>query len=87
MSTRKTHKALLAPALAADYVVKDVETYVPGSGELLVKAHSVALNPVDWKVHKLWPMDHYPAIYGNDMAGEVVEIGEGVEGFSKGDRM
>ncbi|KAF9522275.1 chaperonin 10-like protein [Crepidotus variabilis] len=87
MSISQTHKALVAHEIGGALVAIDVPTYSPGQGELLVKAHSVALNPADWKIHRNRVMDHYPVIFGFDMAGEVVQVGEGVEGFSVGDRI
>jgi NADPH:quinone reductase-like Zn-dependent oxidoreductase len=47
-----------------------------------------ALNPVDWKVQKLaYFVTDYPAVIGSDSSGEVVEVGEGVTNFAKGDRV
>ena len=60
----------------------------PGPGLLAVKIHATALNPIDWKVQKLgFFVDWFPAVLGTDIAGEVVEIGEGVEKWKRGDRM
>ena len=37
------------------------------------------MNPVDWKIQKHgWFVNEYPAVLGTDIAGEVVELGEGV---------
>ncbi|KAI5454901.1 hypothetical protein NCC49_002177 [Naganishia albida] len=48
---------------------------VPASGEVLVKVHSVALNPLG---HKLmgsvpWPIARYPIVAENDFAGTIVD--------------
>ena len=57
-------------------------------GELVVKVEATALNPVDWKIHDYdFFVKEYPAILGTDSAGTVEEVGEGVQGFSKGDRV
>ena len=57
-------------------------------GELVVKVEATTLNPVDWKVHDFnFIVKEYPAILGSDSAGTVEEVGEGVQGFSKGDRV
>jgi NADPH:quinone reductase-like Zn-dependent oxidoreductase len=60
----------------------------PGPGCILVKIESCALNPVD-KHSQLTGIfvDEYPYIAGNDGAGTVEEIGEGVSGVSKGDKV
>lgn len=60
----------------------------PGSGELLVKVHAAALNPVDWIVRTMNIMvPKWPAVLGEDGAGTVEEVGPNVAGFSKGDRV
>ena len=65
---------------------KAIPTAKPG--ELVIKIQATALNPVDWKVHDYdYLIKEYPAILGWDSAGTVEEVGEGVQGFSKGDRV
>lgn len=60
----------------------------PGPGELLIKIHSTALNPVDWKIREHnFPVIEYPAILGTDSSGTVEAVGEGVQGFEKGDKV
>ena len=50
--------------------------------------HATALNPVDWKIQKLgYFVDKFPAVIGSDSSGEVVEVGEDVTNFTKGDRV
>ncbi|KAK7442462.1 hypothetical protein VKT23_016059 [Stygiomarasmius scandens] len=60
-------------------------------GELLVKVRTTAINPVDWIIQaRELPYiadDKYPAILGLDIAGDVEDVGEGVTGFNKGDRV
>ena len=60
--------------------------YKPGPGKLLVRNKAGSLNPVDWKVKKHGMfVEHYPAIVGVDIAGDVEEVGEGITSFSTGD--
>ncbi len=58
----------------------DMPTPAPTPGHVLIKVHAVGLNPVDYKLaeggNENWT---YPHILGLDVAGEIVEIGEGVE--------
>lgn len=83
-----THKALLLEKKFGGYAVGDIATPKPGPGELLVKVHAAALNPVDWKIQKYGIfIETFPAILGSDVAGEVAELGEGVSGFKVGDRV
>ncbi|THU86097.1 GroES-like protein [Dendrothele bispora CBS 962.96] len=60
------------------------------AGELLIKVHASALNPLEWKIQDsgmFIPDESYPAVLGLDVAGEVEDVGEGVIGFTKGDRV
>ncbi|THU85542.1 GroES-like protein [Dendrothele bispora CBS 962.96] len=60
----------------------------PPPGELIVKVQAAALNPADWKIQVFGVFyEKYPAIVGYDVAGDVEEVGEGVVGFRKGDRV
>ncbi|KIW69992.1 hypothetical protein PV04_02304 [Phialophora macrospora] len=58
------------------------------SDGLILKNHAVAVNPVDWKIQASGGFGlSYPAILGEDVAGEVLEVGKGVKAFKKGDRV
>ena len=64
---------------------------VPGQGEVLVRVAAASVNPLDYKrraglTKDYYPI-HFPGLIGVDMAGTVVKIGPGVEGFSVGDRV
>lgn len=80
--------ALLYEAKHAPYTLGKRHIPKPGAGELLVKVHAAALNPVDWKVQTYGVIvESLPAVVGSDAAGEVEQVGEGVEGWSMGDRV
>ncbi|KAJ3728306.1 GroES-like protein [Lentinula raphanica] len=81
-------KAVLLEKAKGPFVVADVPIPKPGPDQLLIKVQAAALNPVDWKI-QAWDflIQEYPAILGSDLAGDVEETGEGVEGFSKGDKV
>ena len=83
-----TQKALILDAKFGNYSVGTVPVPKPGSGEILIKVKSAALNPADWKIQKYGVLfDKFPGIVGFDIAGDVEEIGEGVTEFQKGDRV
>jgi NADPH:quinone reductase-like Zn-dependent oxidoreductase len=69
--------------------VSDAPIYKPGKDEVLVKIHAAALNPADWKVVTRFShfLTNFPAVLGSDIAGEVVELGEGASSFAIGDRV
>lgn len=64
---------------------------VPGQGEVLVKVAAASVNPIDYKrragLTKDWYPMKFPGLIGVDIAGTVVKIGPGVEGFSIGDKV
>ncbi|KAK1235924.1 hypothetical protein PQX77_000834 [Marasmius sp. AFHP31] len=85
-------KALLLTSKKGPLVVGNRPIPKPGKGEVLVKVKAAGLNPVDWKIQELGifiPEDGYPAVLGTDIAGDIVEVGEGVDqaGLSKGTRV
>ena len=88
MSLPATYKAFIIPERLAEPQIQDLPTPKPGQGQILVKVHAASLNPVDWKIHKedLWNYQ-YPISLGHDISGEVAAVGDGVQGFSVGDRV
>ncbi|CAN6234700.1 unnamed protein product [Urochloa humidicola] len=73
--------------------LKHVEVPVPSAkkNELLLKLEAASINPVDWKIQKgmLRPFLPFklPFIPVTDVAGVVVEVGPGVNGFQAGDQV
>ena len=67
----------------------DLPTPQPGPGQVLVRLRAAALNRLDIWVRVGWPGIQlaYPHIPGADGAGEVAEVGPGVEDFSGGERV
>jgi len=64
---------------------------VPGPGEVLVRVAATSVNPIDYKrraglTKDFYPI-HFPGLIGVDIAGTVVKLGPGVEGFSVGDQV
>ena len=81
-------KALLLEAPVGEWRVGTKHIQKPAPGELLIKIYATALNPADWKIRDFDSfIKDYPAVLGTDSAGIVEEVGEGVQGFSKGDKV
>ncbi|KAK2052693.1 zinc-binding dehydrogenase [Colletotrichum caudatum] len=65
----------------------------PGENEIVIHNRAVAINPVDWYKQEIGDFIYgwvkYPMILGNDVAGEVVEVGPGISAarFKVGDRV
>jgi NADPH:quinone reductase-like Zn-dependent oxidoreductase len=86
-------KAIVIHQYGGPEVLKfeDYPDPVPGQGEVLVRVAAAGVNPIDYKrraglTKDFYPL-HFPGLIGVDMAGTVVKLGPGVEGFSVGDQV
>ena len=86
-------KAIVVHQYGGPEVLKfeDYPNPVPGPGEVLVRVAATSVNPIDYKrraglTKDFYPI-HFPGLIGVDMAGTVVKIGPGVEGFAVGDQV
>jgi len=86
-------KAIVVHQYGGPEVLKfeDYPDPAPGPGEVLVRVAAASVNPIDYKrraglTRDFYPMQ-FPGLIGVDVAGTVVKIGPGVEGFSAGDRV
>ena len=72
-------------------VVGEAPYTLPGPGLILVRNRAVAVNPVDRYKQQagnlLFGWIKYPAVFGYDLAGEVVAVGPDVTRFKVGDRV
>ncbi len=62
-----------------------------GTSEVRVRLRATSINPIDWKIRSgsykdRFPLD-LPEILGRDLCGEIDELGEGVTGWTKGERV
>lgn len=94
MSTEQNEQDHIVPATMRAAVYRDVndvrvETIpVPeiGPGEVLVKIHTCGICGTDLK--KIHTGSHSaPRVFGHEMSGTIVRLGEGVTGFAVGDRV
>ncbi len=70
---------------------EDADRPIPGPGQVLVQVAATAFNPVDatmraGHMRQMAPV-RLPHITGYDLAGTVVELGDGVTGFKVGDQV
>ncbi|MEM7269029.1 MAG: zinc-binding dehydrogenase [Pseudomonadota bacterium] len=80
-------KAAVSRDIKSPLLIEDVTLAPPGPGEVQVGIRAVAICHSDvifidggWAVNM-------PAVFGHEAAGEVIALGEGVEGFAEGDRV
>ena len=72
--------------------VQEAPYPTPGPNEIVVKNRAVAINPIDWVLQSqgtgmAFRWIKFPFVLGNDVAGEVVQIGDKVTRFKVGDRV
>jgi NADPH2:quinone reductase len=67
---------------------EQVEVGAPGLGQVKIKQHAAGLNFIDTYFRMgMYPAPSMPFIAGNEGAGEVVAVGEGVKDLKVGDRV
>ncbi|MEU5725111.1 NADPH:quinone reductase [Micromonospora sp. NPDC047738] len=59
----------------------------PGPGEVLVRVAVSGVNPTDWKARRQWPLPAGWQIPGQDGAGVIEAVGQGVDQILIGDRV
>ncbi len=69
----------------SDVRVEELPVPKIGAGELLIKVHASGICGSD--VMEWYRIKKAPRVLGHEITGEIVETGEGVEKFKKGDRV
>ena len=84
-------KALALESFDVPAAVIDVSDPVASPGEVSVKVDAASVNAFDVGVAAGFMKDYmpyeFPAVIGSDVTGTIESIGDGVEGFSVGDRV
>ena len=69
----------------------EIDTPKPGPDEVLIRVHTMAVNPVDWKIVKgkikLITGWKFPKFIGIEGSGVIEEVGSNVSGFKKEQRV
>ena len=85
------NKALWINAKRGPFAVGPAPYTAPRADEIVVRVRAVAVNPFDRLQQTMGdiftPWTPYPFVFGSDVAGEVVEVGEAVTRFRVGDRV
>ena len=94
-----TRRIPVAPALAtmqgaqipkpgADFQLVEREIPAPGAGQVRIKVQACGICHSDVLTKEgLWPGIQYPRIPGHEVAGIIDEVGNGVSGWKKGQRV
>jgi len=83
-------KAIRVHAYGGPEVLRheDVEVGKPGPGQVRLRQHALGVNYIDSYFRTgMYPAPSLPFVLGNEGAGEVVELGEGVTHLKVGDRV
>lgn len=63
----------------------------PAKGQVALKVLATSVNPLDYKLRsgqfKLVTGGRFPKVFGADVAGEVIEVGDGVAGIEPGNQL
>ncbi|KAJ4318220.1 hypothetical protein N0V84_006976 [Fusarium piperis] len=86
-SLPSTYKAWVIPSTGAPLELQQLELKPPSAGEILVKVRACGVCFTDVGVQNGGFGDVFPRVPGHEIVGDVVAIGEGVNGFSIGQRV
>jgi len=80
-------KAAVCTGLNEPLEIQDLELEAPHAGEVKVKMGASGVCHSDLSVQNGTLMGAFPMVLGHEGAGEIVEVGEGVEGLAVGDHV
>ena len=90
MTTALSMQAAVLENYGAPFRLASIARPLPQRGQVLVRIMASGVNPLDLKIHG-GAAEHarhpLPAILGIDMAGVVVAVGSGVDGFAADDEV
>ena len=83
-----TMRAMQIAEKGGDFELVEREVPSPGRGEALVRVHACGVCHSDMMaVEGAFPGVTFPVVPGHEVAGEIAELGEGVEGWETGQRV
>jgi D-arabinose 1-dehydrogenase-like Zn-dependent alcohol dehydrogenase len=81
-------KAVIAPKPGADFEVIERDIPTPGAGQVRIRVQACGICFSDHYVKDgMWPGLQYPRSPGHEVAGVIDELGAGVTGWKKGQRV
>jgi D-arabinose 1-dehydrogenase-like Zn-dependent alcohol dehydrogenase len=81
-------KAAQIPKAGGDFQIVEREIPKPGAGEVLIKVQACGVCHSDVLTKEgAWPGIQYPRVPGHEVAGIIDEVGAGVSGWKKGQRV
>ena len=84
----RTMKAAQVPKPGADFQVVEIEIPSPGAGQVRIKVQACGVCHSDlFTKEGAWPGIQYPRAPGHEVVGTIDELGAGVSGWPKGQRI
>jgi len=81
-------KAMVLEEFGQELAFQEIPDPEPGRGEVLVKVQACAADMFDIKIRDgQVPRAKLPLVLGHEVAGEIVDLGPGVEGWTLGQRV
>lgn len=90
MTLASTMTAAVLDTHGSAFRIDSIARPQPGAGQVLVRIHASAVNPLDTKIHAgeaAHARHPLPAVLGIDLAGTVAAVGAGVTAFGVGERV
>lgn len=80
-------KVAQVPSAGADFQIVEREIPKPGTGQVRIKVQACGVCHSDaFTKEGQWPGIQFPRVPGHEVAGVIDELGEGVSGWTKGQR-
>lgn len=86
-SLPKTYRAVVLNEANGPFKIQEMELKHPGPGQVLVKVLACGVCFSDVSISNGEYGDVFPRIPGHEIVGDVVELGPGVQGLEKGERV
>ena len=81
-------KAVQVPKPGADFEIVERDVPEPGSGQVRIRVQACGVCHSDVLTKEgSWPGIQYPRVPGHEIAGVIDEVGAGVSGWTKGERV
>ncbi len=80
-------RAMVIQEQGGDFVLEEREVPQPGFGEVLVRVHACGVCHSDVFAKDGYPGVSWPVVPGHEIAGEIAELGEHVQGWEVGQRV
>jgi len=87
-TSKRSMRAVQVPAAGADFQIVEREIPEPGAGHVRIRVQACGICHSDALTKEgHWPGIRYPRVPGHEVAGLIDEVGPGVSGWTRGQRV